>query len=148
MRVSRPRLPGGDPVVCRKVAGLCDAAEVCSGKSAACPSDAYKAAGLKKSCPADRHKLAGTSCGKGSGICKGGSCVPVADGGPEQGTALDAARDATGDGRSDSAADGRPAADAGDQQAEEGCSCRLTSSSNLPGVWVLLLYLAWRRRRV
>ena len=73
--------------VCRKAAGPCDAAEVCSGASSACPADKRAAKGkvcrpaasacdlaeacdgAAATCPLDVRAAKGTLCRKASGAC-------------------------------------------------------------------------------
>src|SRR5262245_41116727 len=73
--------------VCRASAGVCDVAESCTGNSAACPADGFKAAttecrasagicdvaesctGNGAACPADAFKPSTTECRASAGIC-------------------------------------------------------------------------------
>jgi hypothetical protein len=78
---------GNAGVTCRAAAGPCDSAEVCTGASATCPSDAKAASGTtcraangvcdvaevcdgsNDSCPADSRKPTGTLCRSAAGEC-------------------------------------------------------------------------------
>ncbi len=90
--------PGNVGAVCRPSAGPCDAAEVCSGVSAACPGDGFlpattvcraslgacdaeeRCVGSAAACPADQRRAEGATCDDGNACttsdrCLAGACV-------------------------------------------------------------------------
>jgi hypothetical protein len=81
------------PAVCRPSTGVCDPDEVCTGASAACPSDGFiatamcrppagacdtleRCSGSSGLCPADTFMPAGTSCGAALVCARAACCAP------------------------------------------------------------------------